>query len=558
MKKLSATKTLAFLAVAIITLSIILGIISIFPITTGNTQTNVIINDEFNLTPNQVRRQGLGSFKGGENITLLVQTPANYPKNFSIVTYSGLRFQNITNQNINYSFTAGADYYEAIFYSNVSDTSPVLFTVTVQQPQVLTLSAWLTEPAKMLFIFGLGLALALMLKNARTNQSNKQSSKPSLPFISIGSRHRILALVILSLALWLILLSLNANPFATFENWYTDHARHAYTASLFLKDGFSVFNQPLGTLASQDNSSFKFITWPEMPHLYPIGSILIFLPFGALLQNGFDPSLIYKLEIATFLVFAHVCLYFFLKLFLKKELEPTWKLVGIYIIYVTLIIYAADGMFDSIAFLFSLFAVTMFLTERYDYFFLLIGASIFFKYQAGIFLLPIIAVGILKLIRQNNFTGLLRNKAVIAGLALVCTSVFTAYLSAPYLIETRPQLIMNGVNAFSPNAQIPWALQSLSVLITLVATLVYAFYMRHRNLFLSLSSLFLLLPSFMLPYFQNWYLPFIFIYILIPQTKRHLEATMLWLIFMMAVLSFGGSAFNPMQIIDNFRTTFGI
>ena len=139
----------------------------------------------------------------------------------------------------------------------------------------------------------------------------------------------------LSLVLWLSLLAVNSNPLATFENWYTDHVRHAYVSSLFLKDGLSVFNQPLGTLASQDNSHFMFVTWPEMPHLYPLGSILLFLPFGALLQNGFDPVLVYKLEIALFLVFAHICLYFFLKVFLKKNMHLFWKLAGVYIIYLT-------------------------------------------------------------------------------------------------------------------------------------------------------------------------------------------------------------------------------
>ncbi len=149
------------------------------------------------------------------------------------------------------------------------------------------------------------------------------------------------------------------------------------------------------------------------------------------------------------------------------------KALGVYIIYVSLVIYAADGMFDSVAFLFSLFALSMFMTERYDYFFLLVAVSVFFKYQAGIFLLPLIIVGLMKLFQKNKLSSLLRNKAVIAGAALGFVSVFTAYLSAPYLLATGPQLIMNGINAFSPNTQIPWALQSFSVLLTLAVTLAY-------------------------------------------------------------------------------------
>jgi hypothetical protein len=268
--------------------------------------------------------------------------------------------------------------------------------------------------------------------------------------------------------------------------------------------------------------------------------------------------LVYKLEIALFLVFAHACLYFFLTRYWKKDMHMLLKLVGVYIIYVSLVIYAANGMFDSVAFLLSLFALTMFMTERYDFFFLLVAVSAFFKYQAGIFFLPLIIVGLLRLFDKTRFSGLLRNKAFVGGAVFVVISGFTAYLSAPFLIGARPQLIMNGINAFSPNAQIPWSLQSFAVLLTLAATLVYALYMLNRNSLLSLSALFLLLPSFMLPYFQNWYLPFIFVYVLIPQQKKELEATMVWLIFMIAVLSFGGIAFNPLQIFDNFRTLLRI
>ena len=400
--------------------------------------------------------------------------------------------------------------------------------------------------------------MVIILKQVLSKATPKPAGKPSLPFISIGSRRRLLGLVVLSLVFWMILLALNTNPLGTFENWYTDHARHSYSSSLFLKDGVSVFSQPLDELASQDSSVYKFITWPEMPHLYPLGSILVFMPFGALLQGGLNPNLVYKLEIAFFLVLAHICIYFFLKVFLKRDLDVSWRLVGAYIMYVALVVYAADGMFDSVAFLFSLFAITMFLTERYDAFFVLVAASVFFKYQTGIFLLPLMIVGILKLLQQNQFSSLVKNKAVILGFTLFIVSLSTAYLSAPYLIATRPELIMNGINAFTANAQIPWTVQSFAVLLTLAATLIYAYYMRNRNKILSLSSLFLLLPSFTLPYFQNWYLPFIFVYILIPQTKRDIEATMLWLIFMMAVLSFGGTAFNPFLIIDNFRITFHI
>jgi hypothetical protein len=137
-------------------------------------------------------------------------------------------------------------------------------------------------------------------------------------------------------------------------------------------------------------------------------------------------------------------------------------------------------------------------------------------------------------------------------------SGFTAVLSAPYLVATRPELVMNSISAFMPNAQIPWSLQSFAILLTLAATLVYVLYMHKRNPLMSLSALFLLVPSFLLPFFQNWYIPFIFVYVLVPQRKGEIVATMIWVIFLIVVLSFGASAFNPVGIIDNFRQTLKI
>ncbi len=557
MKRLKTANPFLFITILLLVLSLVLAVVSLFPVATGNRESSIIINDHFNLTQNEIRRQGLGSFHGGENISLLVESPTAFLKNFSIITYNGLRYSNFTSLDVAYTFTAGADYYEAVFFSNASNAGTVHFEVTVEQPKLLFPFSWLTAPAKILFLLSLGSVLLVVLKLVFSQQAKSIESHPSLSSLNQTNR-RILALLLVSLVFWLSLLAANSNSLSSFENWYTDHARDPYVSSLFLKDGFSVFAVPLGQLASQDNSYYKFVTWPEMPHLYPLGSILLFLPFGVLLQNGVDPTLVYKLEIALFLVFAHACLYFFLTRYWKKDMHMLLKLVGVYIIYVSLVIYAANGMFDSMAFLLSLFALTMFMTERYDYFFLLVAVSAFFKYQAGIFLLPLIIVGLLRLFDKTRFSGLLRNKAFVGGAVFVVISGFTAYLSIPFLIGARPQLIMNGINAFSPNAQIPWSLQSFAVLLTLAATLVYALYMLNRNSLLSLSALFLLLPSFMLPYFQNWYLPFIFVYVLIPQQKKELEATMVWLIFMIAVLSFGGIAFNPLQIFDNFRTLLRI
>lgn len=550
-------KNLLVATLTLLVLSVILAIASIFPVATNEIESVVRIDDSFNLSPNEVHRQGVGAFHGGENLTIQVEYPTVFSKNCSIVTYNGLQYNTTSSANFTYTFTVSADSYELVF-SNVSTEGTVNLKATVDQPRFVLPFSSLNIIVKSLFLGSLATSLLITLKLAFTKKTENIKSQKPLPFLSRKHQRTIQTLVIISLMIWLAFLSINSNPLATFENWYTDHARHDYVSSLFLKEGPTVFNEPLGELASQDSSLFKFVTWPELPHLYPMGSILLFLPFGVLLQNGLEPSLVYKLEIALFLIIASVCLFIFLNVFLKKDLRTSWKLLGVCIIYVELIIFAANGMFDSVPFLFALFGITMLLVERYDTFFLLMGISVFFKYQTGIFLLPLIFFTMFKLLEKHKVPNLLQNKAVIAGAAFFLVSLYTTYLSAPFLVQTRPDLIMNGINAFSPNAQIPWAVQAAGILLTLVATVTYALYMLKKNPLLSMSALFLLVPSFMLPFFQNWYVPFIFVYILIPQQRKELEATLLWLIFIIAMLSFGATAFNPQHIIENFRLTLKI
>ncbi len=552
MKRLSVTKML-FVAILFLILSIFMAVVSIFPTYPGGTQSNVMINDTFTLNPNETYMQGLGEFHRGENISLLVQSPVTFQKNFSInfpnSTYLLVNgdscYHTSTKSNISYSFISNADYYDAVFTSSSQSANLVRFQVSVQEPKAVFAYSWLNQASKITFILSLASVMLLTLKTALSNSSYVKLSSSRTQAFSKKNRRRLIALLSLSLIVWLSILVVNANPLGTFETWYTDNGRDTYVSSLFLKDGLSVFSQPLSKLASVDTTSHDFVTWPEMPHLYPLGSILLFLPFGILVQNGLDSTLIYKVEIAIFLVFATVCVFYFLRDLFTKNMNLLLKLIGVYIIYVTLIVFAADGMFDSVAFIFSLFAISMFLIERYDYFFLLVAISTFFKYQAGIFLFPLILVGLVKLFQSNDNSSLLRNKAVIAGCIFGVVSIFTASLSFPYLVGAGSQLIANGINAFYFNIHIGWLTQSLSILVTLAITIAYLIYMLNKNSLLSLSAIFLLLPSFMLPYFQDWYIPFIFIYVLIPQRKKELEVTILWLFFMIFVLSFSGGNYYP-------------
>jgi len=558
MKQLAMSKIFLFGTMLLLVLSVVMAVVSLYPVATDDTETRVIIDDSFRLTPLELRSHGLGSFRGGENISISIRNPENSTINFSIVTYNGTRYSNVSPADIEYSFTAGADYYDAVFFTDSNTANELHLEVRVQKPKAVFPFSWLTTPAKVLFFLSLGSIMLLLLKPALRKVSVPEADEHETQLLSQKSRRILLILILLSLAFWFFLLAVNTNPFASFENWYTDHARHPYSATLFTKVGFSIFDTPLGQLASGDNSYYKFVTWPQMPHVYPFGSLLLFLPFGFLLQSGVTQVFVFKMEMAVFLLFAHVSLYYFLDRFWKQKMFPFLKLLAIYALYIPLIVYAANGMFDAVPFLFSLVAISMYLDGRYDYFLLFMAVSVTFKYQAAIFLLPLIIMGVLKLFEQHGFSSIIRNKVVIAAAVLAGVSVFTAVLSAPFLLETQPGFVMNGINAFSSHAQIPWALQSFAVLLTLAVTLIFAVYMLNRNPLISLSALFILLPSFTIPYLQIWYLPFFFGYALIPQQKREKEVTILWLIFIIAVLAFGGISFNPSHVLAGWQRVLGL
>ncbi len=558
MRRFGVPKVFLLGAIALLALSVAVAVVSLCPIATSETETRVIIDESFTLTPLEMWRHGLGSFRGGENISTSLLNPSNSPINFSIVTYNGTRFSIVSSADIEYSFTAGTDYYEVVFLTDSNVASDFHFEVSVEKPEVLFPFSWLTTPARIVFFFSLGSIILLLLKPALNNALVFRAEECKARLLSHKGRRVLLILVLLSLAFWLFLLVVNTNAFASFENWFTDHARHSYSSTLFSKVGFSIFDTPLGQLSSSDNSYYKFVTWPQMAHIYPLGSIFLFLPFGFLLQSGVNQVFVFKMEIAVFLLFAHVSLYYFLERFWKQKMFPFLKLLGVYAMYIPLIVYAANGTYDAVPLLFSLIAIDRYLTERYDYFLLFIAISVILKYQAAIFLFPLIIMGLLKLFEQHQLSSLIRNKAVIAAAILTAIAGATAVASAPYLMDTKPEFILNGINAFSPHAQITWEVQSFAVLLTLAVTLLFAVYMRKRNPFISLSAVFLLLPLFTMPFFQIWYLPFFFGYSLLPQKKRDMELTMIWLVFIMAVIGFGLISFDLLHVLDGWARVLGL
>ncbi len=120
---------------------------------------------------NEVRRQGIGAFQGGENITILVINKDNFLLHFSVVTYTGSRFENYTDRDISYSFSVGSDYYEAVFVTDGSGGGEVDFQVTATEPQIVHPMGWLGTPARALCIASLAGAFVVLLNTGLVNRS---------------------------------------------------------------------------------------------------------------------------------------------------------------------------------------------------------------------------------------------------------------------------------------------------------------------------------------------------------------------------------------------------
>ena len=263
MRRLGWTRIFLLVAILFLVLSIALSLVSLFPQSTGNNQKDTIIDNAFKLNPNETYKQGLGAFHGKENITVTVNCPAAI--NFSIAPAN---FTRLSNQNM--SFTAGASYYEAVFYPNAANASWVHLQVTVEKPQVTLSFSWLMTPAKIMFLLSTIAAMIIIFKSTYSKFLDKSETKTPLPQLNKTFRNRLLALVLISLVVWLILLAINSSPLATFNNWYTDHARDDYVSSLFLKDGLSVFSQPLGVTRQPRQLTFHVCNLASNASFVPV------------------------------------------------------------------------------------------------------------------------------------------------------------------------------------------------------------------------------------------------------------------------------------------------
>jgi hypothetical protein len=136
---------------------------------------------------------------------------------------------------------------------------------------------------------------------------------------------------------------------------YTDHMRHAYAAWALLNIGPEVFTTPI---AQWDfGASHPFVMWDTLPHLYPIGSLVLFLPFGVVINLGIVPEPLVNMAMIMLFGVGGVVGAWLLYRTLSESYEPA--LLGVVLLIVTpmYVFWGLNGFFDTFAVMLALYGV---------------------------------------------------------------------------------------------------------------------------------------------------------------------------------------------------------
>jgi len=107
-----------------------------------------------------------------------------------------------------------------------------------------------------------------------------------------------LSIIALTIGCFLAVFTFEPDTY-TLAAGYTDHLRHSYSAWASLQIGVDVMRTPIAEW--QVVATHPHVTWTDRPHLYPAGSLLVFLPFGLLSNLGIlaDPR-VHQLAVLAF------------------------------------------------------------------------------------------------------------------------------------------------------------------------------------------------------------------------------------------------------------------
>jgi hypothetical protein len=136
---------------------------------------------------------------------------------------------------------------------------------------------------------------------------------------------------------------------------YTDHMRHAYAAWALLNIGPEVFTTPI---ASWDfGASHPFDMWATLPHLYPIGSLILFLPFGVAINLELVPEPIVNMAMVMLFGVCGVVASWLLYRTLSESYRPVLLGAVLVIAVPSYVFWGLNGFFDTVAVVLALVGV---------------------------------------------------------------------------------------------------------------------------------------------------------------------------------------------------------
>ncbi|HUU89363.1 MAG TPA: hypothetical protein VMX17_16645, partial [Candidatus Glassbacteria bacterium] len=195
-----------------------MALASIYPFISPEFETNIVIANSINLTSLETFRYGLGSFNGGETVYVSAIKSPKVSLNFSLLTYNGLEYSDNSANDIEYSFNANANYYEALFFSQSDEFIEILFEVAVQKNKISFPFGSLNNIAKGLFLSSITSLFLIILHSYFCSFSDNKTTGKNDPTFTARSKWIVVFLLLLSLIFWFSLITINTNSHATFEN----------------------------------------------------------------------------------------------------------------------------------------------------------------------------------------------------------------------------------------------------------------------------------------------------------------------------------------------------
>jgi len=149
-------------------------------------------------------------------------------------------------------------------------------------------------------------------------------------------------------------------PWHTVTNPITDHYRHTYAAWAFLHVGHEIWTEPI-----RNWSQFGIPSVPHKPHshLYPLGSVLLFLIPGIITYGGgVDPFLMNQFLVAGFVVGATGAAVYAWN---ASQMGADLSAIATGLTFLVAIYWAYNGFFDTIVLAVSLAGIWKYVEEEY-------------------------------------------------------------------------------------------------------------------------------------------------------------------------------------------------